>query len=88
MALVRVQLHNETRYDEFHRAMMKRGYSQLINGSDGVTYQAPRGNWYNPNTTPAQAVEDTRAACAEIKADNPLSIIASDGLVFSLPKAA
>ena len=44
MIIVRVELHNEDDYDEFHEEMEKRGFVRTI-ASVGNSYQLPAGTY-------------------------------------------
>lgn len=80
MGIVRVQLHNEHHYPEFHKAMAQRGFTTTIRGSNGTLYSLPRGTYFHSGTLDAAEMRDAaQAAATEIGANAPKMVIATSG---------
>lgn len=76
--VVRVQLHYENNYAEFHRAMEKRGFKRTIRASDGRSYALPNGSYsFHGNATATQLIDVALIAAAEAR--SPAQVLVTEG---------
>lgn len=76
--VLRVQLHNEDNYAEFHRAMERRGFKRTIDSFDGVKYHLPNGSYSYVGT---KSSEDLLASASDAATEvrSPAEVIVTKG---------
>jgi hypothetical protein len=57
-------------YEKLHKEMKNRGFTRIIEGSDGKFYWLPNGTYHRKtNSTHDQVLADARAAAAMVSTD-------------------
>ncbi|HWO23603.1 MAG TPA: hypothetical protein VNO30_32905 [Kofleriaceae bacterium] len=76
--VIRVQLHSENNYAEFHRAMEQRGFKRTITSSDGASYELPRDSYsFRGNVTAEELIDRVLKAAGEVW--SPAQVLVTEG---------
>ncbi|HEV3343826.1 MAG TPA: hypothetical protein VG125_25860 [Pirellulales bacterium] len=77
--VVRVELHDESDYDELNAAMRKRGFSRNIQGKNGRFYRLPTGQYRLESASFDRAKVLLKAKAAVAKTGERASITVTEG---------
>jgi len=90
-SISRVELHdaNYQHYEALHAQMERRGFSRLIQGSDGVWYRLPPAEYhYAGNATRDQLLVAARESAAAVRPSYAVLVTEYTGCTWQgLPKA-